>query len=152
MPVNVPCLRPRCDLSLKVRNQTGGIAIAAVGAISQMLKQLLQEEQITEGQLLVLAGRRHVASGALERGEDLLRGAFEIQIEIGREHGRPPAGDRGSDPSCVLIRQRGMWLGSAHRGYNSSNHSILAATPVASPSNSMKSTTDFRELGIRLRP
>src|SRR6266566_5163001 len=81
-----------------------------------MLEEPLQEKQITEGERLVLAGRRHVANHALESGKDIVRGAFEIQIEIGRECGPPALGNRGRDSSRALIGRRGLWLGSAHHG------------------------------------
>jgi hypothetical protein len=115
VPVKAPGLDPCGDLSLKFRDQAGGVGVAAVGAVAQMLKQPLQEKQIAEGKHLVLAGWRHVASGTFERDENLVRGTFEVEIEIGHAHRRLALGKRGSDPSRMLIRRRGFWLGSAHR-------------------------------------
>lgn len=82
-----------------------------------MFEQPLQEKQITERERLVLAGRRHVASHALEGGKDFVRRAFEIQIEIGSMSGPPTFGDSGRDPTRMLIGRGGLWLSSAHHGY-----------------------------------
>src|SRR5215472_7223351 len=40
------------DIGLKVRDQSGGVRIAPVGAVGQMLKQPLQKKQITDGKRL----------------------------------------------------------------------------------------------------
>ena len=115
-PVDVSRLDLRDDVGLKIRDQLGGVRIAPIGAVTQMLEQPLQEKQITDGKRLILAGRRHVASRAREGGKDLARGAFAVPIEVGAERGRSALGDRERDPSRMLIRRRGLWLGSAHRG------------------------------------
>src|SRR5712691_10192816 len=104
-----------------------------------MLEQPLQQKQITDGKRLILAGRRHVASRARESGKDFARGAFAVPIEIGVERGRPALGDRVRDPSRMLIRRRGLWLGSAHRA-PSSNHAMVAGRRVSVLSKSAKST------------
>jgi hypothetical protein len=88
-PINVPRLNPRGDLSLKVRDQTGSIRIATVGAIPQTLKQLLQDKQVTEGQLLVPPGGmwRAAPSNATTCGE-LSRYRSRSDVSTG---GRPLA-------------------------------------------------------------
>ena len=115
MRIDVPGLDLRDDIGLKIRDQPGRVRIAAIRAITQMLEQPLQEKQITEGERLILAGRRHVASRAREGGKDFARGAFAVPIEVGAERGRPTLGDRMRDPSRMFIRRRGLWLGSAHQ-------------------------------------
>src|ERR1700758_2985281 len=89
LPINMSRLYSRRDISLKIRDQTGRVRVPAVGAIAQVLEQLLEQKQITEGKRLILAPWRHVASDALKGNKDLARGTFEVQIEIRREHGRP---------------------------------------------------------------
>src|SRR6266702_3588675 len=91
-----------------------------------MLQQPLQQKQITNSKRLILAGRRHVASRARESGKDFAWGAFTIPIEGGVEWGRTTLGDRLRDPSRMLIRRRGFWLGSAH-GAASANQATVAA-------------------------
>jgi hypothetical protein len=86
-----------------------------------MLKQPLEQKQITDRKRLILAGRRHVASRARESGKDFAWGAFAVPIEGIIERGRSTLGDRLRNPSRMLIRRRGFWLGSAHRGA-SANH------------------------------
>src|SRR5712691_9237493 len=104
-----------------------------------MLEQPLQEKQIADGERLILAGRRHVPSRARESGKDFVRGAFAVPIEVGAERRRPTLGDRTRDPSGMLIRRRGLWLGSAHRAA-SANHPIVAGSRVSVASKSAKST------------
>src|SRR5450755_3062115 len=99
-----------------------------------MLKQPLQQKQITNGKRLVFAGRGHVASRARESGKDFARGAFAVPIEGGAERGRTAFRDRLRDPSRVLIRRRGLWLGSAH-GATSANQAMVAAIWVAACRN-----------------
>jgi hypothetical protein len=53
-----------------------------------------------------------VAHRAFEGSKNLMRGTFEVQIKIGRKRGRPALGDRGCDPSRMLIRRQGLRLGS----------------------------------------
>ena len=67
-------LNPRDDVGLKIRDQLGRIRIAAIGAITQMLEQPLQQKQITDAEHLVLAGRRHVPGRARESCKDFARG------------------------------------------------------------------------------
>jgi hypothetical protein len=95
-----------------------------------MLQQPLQQKQITNGKRLILAGRRHVASRARESGKDFAWGAFAVPIESGVERGRSPLGDRLRDPSRMLIRRRGLWLGSTHRAA-SVNPATVAGICVA---------------------
>ena len=78
VPIDLSRLHPRGNLSLKIRDQTGRIRVAAVASVAQMFEQPLQEKQITERERLVPAGRRHVASHAVEGGKDFVRRAFEI--------------------------------------------------------------------------
>ncbi|MEO6780409.1 MAG: hypothetical protein ABI196_05765 [Bradyrhizobium sp.] len=120
-PVDVAALDLRDDVGLKIRDQLVCVSVAAIGAITQMLEQPLEQKQITDREPLIVAGRRHVASRAGESREDFARGAFAVPLEGIIEWGRPPLGDRLGDPSRVLIRRRGFWLGSAHRGA-SANH------------------------------
>src|SRR6266540_4154235 len=108
-----------------------------------MLEQPLQEKQITDGKRLVLADRRHVTSRAGESGEDFARAAFAVPIEVGAERGRPALGDRTRDPPRMLIRRRGLWLGSAHRAA-SANHAMVPGTRVSVLSKSAKSTPQDR--------
>src|SRR6266404_8570195 len=122
-------LYSRGDISLKIRDQTDRIRVPAVGAVAHALEQLLQQKQITERKRLILAPWRHVASDALEGDKDLARGAFEVQIEIRRERRRPALGNRSRNASCMLIRRRGLWLGSAHHAA-SSNRAMLPPRPV----------------------
>ncbi|GIK82539.1 MAG: hypothetical protein BroJett024_36440 [Alphaproteobacteria bacterium] len=70
-----------------------------------MLEQSLQQKQITEGERLVFAGRRHVASRAGEGGEDLARGAVAIPVEVAADLGRAAFGDRARDSYRMLIRR-----------------------------------------------
>src|ERR1700676_3365577 len=104
-----------------------------------MLKQPLQQKQITDGKRLVLAGRRHVVSQARESGKDFAWGAFAVPIEGGVERGRTTLGDRLRDPSRMFIRWRGLWLVSAHRAV-SSNRATVAEICVAASAKSAKST------------
>ena len=119
--VDVSGLDLRDDLGLKIRDQLGCVRVAPIGAITQMLEQPLQQKQITDRKRLILAGRRHVASRAREGGKDFAWGAFAVPIEGIVERGRSTLGDRLRNPSRMLIRRRGFWLGSAHRGA-SANH------------------------------
>ena len=64
--INMSRLYLRGDISLKIRDQTGGVRVPAVGAVAQALEQLLQQKQITKGKRLIIASWRHVASDALE--------------------------------------------------------------------------------------
>src|SRR5919108_5533778 len=89
VPINMSRLDSRSDISLKIRDQAGRIRVPAVCAVAQALQQLLQQKQITEGKRFIVASRRHVASDALQGDKDLVRGAFEVQIEIRRERRRP---------------------------------------------------------------
>src|SRR5262245_35192555 len=116
-------LYSRGDIRLKIRDQTGGVRVPAVAAVAQVLEQLLQQKQVTERERLILAPWRHVACHALEGDKDLARGAFEVQIELRRKRRRPAVGDRSRNASRVLIRRRGLWLGSAHHAV-SSNHAM----------------------------
>jgi hypothetical protein len=80
----------RDDAGLKIRDQLACIGITPVGAITQMFEQVLQQKQIADGQRLVLAGGRHVPSGARESGKDFVRASFAVPIEVGTERrGRP---------------------------------------------------------------
>ena len=90
---------------LKIRDEPGGVRIASIGAVPQMLEHPLQEKQITDGERLILAGRRHVASRASESGEDLAWRVFAVPIEVLAERGRSALGDRARDPSRMLIRR-----------------------------------------------
>src|SRR6266404_998468 len=105
-----------------------------------MLQQPLQQKQITKSERLILAGRRHVASRARESGKDFAWGAFAVPIEGGVERGRTALGDRLRDPSRMVIRQRGLWLGSAHRDA-SANQETVTEVCVAALSKSAKSTS-----------
>src|SRR6266567_3230374 len=53
-----------------------------------------------------------------------------VQIEISRERRRPVLGDCSRNASRMLMRRRGLWLGSAHH-LVSSNHVMLPPGPVA---------------------
>src|SRR6266853_477848 len=108
-----------------------------------MLQQPLQQKQITNSKRLILAGRRHMASRARESGKDFAGGAFAVPIEGGVERGRTTLGDRLRDPSRMLIRRRGFWLGSAH-GAASANQATVAGVCVAALSKSAKSTHKSR--------
>src|SRR6267142_4841946 len=106
-----------------------------------MLQQPLQQKQITNGKRLILAGRRHVASRARESRKDFAWGALAVPIKGGVERGRSTLGDRLRDPSRMLIRRRGFWLGSAHRAWlcevlGSSNQATVAGIWVAAMSKS----------------
>ena len=48
-PINMSRLDSRSDISLKIRDQTGGVRVPAVGAVAEVLEQLLQQKQITKG-------------------------------------------------------------------------------------------------------
>src|SRR5258708_22100369 len=108
-----------------------------------MLQQRLRQKQITNSKRLMLGGRRHMASRASESGEDFAWGAFAVPIEGGVERGRTTLGDRLRDPSRMLIRRRGLWLGSAH-GAASANQVTVAGVCVAALSKSAKSTNKSR--------
>src|ERR1700682_86 len=95
-----------------------------------MLEQALQQKQITKSERLILAGRRHVASRARESGKDFAWGAFAVPIEGRVERRRTTLGDRLRDPSRILIRRRGLWLGSAHHAA-SANQATVARICVA---------------------
>ena len=142
VPIDMSRLDSRSDISLKIRDQTGGIRVPAVGAVAQALEQLLQQKQITKGKRLIVAAWRHVASGALKGDKDLARGAFQVQIELRRERRRPALGDCSRNASRIPIHRRGLWLGSAHHAA-SSNRAMLPPGPVPDSSKSVKSTTDF---------
>src|SRR5262252_4661858 len=137
-PIDMSCLDSRSDISLKIRDQTGGVGVPAVGAVAQALQQLLQQKQITKGKRLIVAAWRHVASDALEGDKDLARGAFEVLIELRRERRGPAFGDCSRNAPRVLIRRRGLWLGSAHHAA-SSNRAMLPSGPVSDSSKSVKS-------------
>src|SRR5262249_11491432 len=134
--INMSRLYLRGDISLKIRDQTGGVRVPAVGAVAQALEQLLQQKQITKGKRLIIASWRHVASDALESDKDLARGAFEVPIKFRRERRRPAFGDCSRNASRVLIRR--LWLGSAHHA--ASNRAMLPSGPVSDSSKSVKST------------
>src|SRR5215831_119702 len=142
LSINMSRLYSRGDISLKIRDQTGGVRVPAVGAVAQVLEQLLQQKQITKGKRLIVTAWRHVASDALEGDKDLARGAFEVLIELRRERRGPAFGDCSRNAPRVLIRRRGLWLGSAHHAA-SSNRAMLPSGPVSDSSKSVKSTTDF---------
>src|SRR5262252_7791753 len=148
--INMSRLYSRGDISLKIRDQTGGVRVPAVGAVAQVLEQLLQQKQITKGKRLIVTAWRHVASDALEGDKDLARGAFEVLIELRRERRRPAFGDCSRNASRVLVRRRGLWLGSAHHAA-SSNRAMLPSDPVSDSSKLVKSTTDFRDAAIPIR-
>ena len=107
-PVDVSGLDLRDDVGLKIHDQSGCVRVAAIGAITKMLEQPLQQKQITDGERLVIAGRRHVASQARESGKDFAWGAFAVPIEGLIERGRSTLGDRLRNPSRLLIRRRGF--------------------------------------------
>src|SRR5229473_4534968 len=104
-----------------------------------MLKQPLQQKQITKSERLILAGRRHVASRAGESGKDFAWRAIAISIEVGAERGRSTLGDRLRDPSRMFIGRRRLWLGPAH-GAASQNQATVAGIYGAAMSKSAKST------------
>ena len=147
LSIKMSRLYSRCDISLKIRNQTGSVRVPAVGAVAQALQQLLQQKQITEGKRFIVAPWRHVASNALKGDKDLARGAFEVQIEIRRERRRPALDDCSRNASRMSIHRRGLWLGSAHHAA-SSNRAMLPPGPVPDSSKSVKSTTDFGAWGL----
>src|SRR4029450_308716 len=149
-PCYLPRLYSRGDIGLKIRDPTGRVRVPAVGAVAQALKQLLQQKQITEGKRLIVAAWRHVASNALKGDKDVARGAFEVLIELRRERRRPALGDRSCNASRMLIRPRGLWLGSVHHAA-SSNRAMLPSDPVSDSSKSVKSTTDFRDAATPIR-
>src|ERR1700738_101759 len=93
-----------------------------------MLKQPLEQKQITDRKRLIVAGRRHVASRARESGEAFAWGALAVPIEGIVERGRSTPGDRLCNPSCMLIRRRGFWLGSAHRGAFRESFAMIAGS------------------------
>src|SRR5262249_21609177 len=128
LSIKMSRLYSRCDISLKIRNQTGSVRVPAVGAVARALQQLLQQKQITEGKRFIVAPWRHVASDALKGDKDLARGAFEVQIEIRRERRRPALGDCSRNASRMSIHRRGLWLGSAHHAA-SSNRAMLPPGP-----------------------
>ena len=128
--IDVSRFGARGDFGLKICNQLCGVRIAPIGAIPQVLEQLLQDKQITDCKRLILAGRRHVASSAREGGKNLSRGALAVSIEVGAERRRPALGNSDRDPSRILVRRRGLWLGSAHRA-SSANHPILTGSRVS---------------------
>src|SRR6266852_5673701 len=95
-----------------------------------MLQQPLQQKQIANSKGLILAGRRHLASRARESDKDFAWTAFAVPIEGGAERGRLTLGDRLRDPSRMLFRRRGLWLGSAHCAA-SANQATVAGICVA---------------------
>jgi hypothetical protein len=44
LSINMSRLYSRGDISLKIRDQTGGVRVPAVGAVAQVLEQLLQQK------------------------------------------------------------------------------------------------------------
>ena len=127
--VDVPGLDLRDDVGLKIRDQFGCVRVAAVGAVTQMLEQPLQQKQITDGKWLILAGRRHVASRARKGSKDFAWRAFAVPIEGIIERGRSTLGDRLRNPSRMLIRRREFWLGSAHRSAEASLKGAATQNP-----------------------
>src|SRR5260221_12984852 len=85
LSINMSRLYSRGDISLKIRDQTGGVRVPAVGAAAQVLEQLLQQKQITKGKRLIVAAWRHVASDALEADKNLVRSAFAVLTELRSE-------------------------------------------------------------------
>jgi hypothetical protein len=83
--VDLPRLDVCNDTSLKIRDQLGGVGIAAIRLVTHMLKQSLQYKQIAQGKRFVVAGRWHVVSRAYEGGKDFVRGAFTVLVEVGLE-------------------------------------------------------------------
>ena len=137
--VDMSRLDLRDDVGLKIRNQLACVGVAPVGAITQMFEQALQQKQIADRKRLVLAGRRHVPSCARESGKYFVRAGFAVPIEVGAERRRAALGDRTRDPSRILVRRRGLRLGSAHFAA-SANHSIVAGSCMSVVSKSVKST------------
>src|SRR5262249_53532250 len=148
--INMSRLYLRGDISLKIRDQTGGVRVPAVGAVAQALEQLLQQKQITKGKRLIIASWRHVASDALE-SDKISRGELSrYRSSSGVSAGGRPLALAAAMPSRVLIRR--LWLGSAHHA--ASNRAMLPSGPVSDSSKSVKSTADFGawELACRTRP
>src|SRR6266516_6981739 len=149
VPINMSRLYLRGDISLKIRDQTGRVRVPAVAAVAQVLEQLLQQKQITERKRLILAPWRHVAREALEGDKDLPRGSFKVPIEIRRERRRPALGDCSRNASRMLMRRRGLWLGSAHHAV-SSNHAMLPPGPVVRLIKISEIHRRLRRLGTHL--
>ncbi len=103
--IDLSRLNPRDDIGLKIRDQLGRVRIAAIGAITQMLEQPLQQKQITDAEHLVLAGRRHVPGRARESRKDFARGAFAVPIEVVAERRRPALGYGARNQSCIVVRR-----------------------------------------------
>jgi hypothetical protein len=80
-----------------------------------MLEQPLQKKQVPDGKRLIVAARGHMASCARECGKNFVRRAFAVPVQVLSNRGRPAFADRNRDPSRMLIRRRGLWLGWAHR-------------------------------------
>jgi len=96
------------DIGLKVRDQSGGVRIAPVGAVGQMLKQPLQKKQITDGKRLIVAARRHVASRACKCGEHFARRGFTTLIQVVTKWAAGLA-DRNRDLPPIRVGWQGFW-------------------------------------------
>jgi hypothetical protein len=83
--VDEPCLDLPDDIGLKIRDQFGGVRIAPIGAITQVLKQLLQEKQISYRKRLIVAGRGHVPGSACESRKYFAWRAFAVSLEFSAE-------------------------------------------------------------------
>jgi hypothetical protein len=125
--VDLPCLDLPDDIGLKIRDQLGGIRIAPISAVTQALKQLLQEKQISDGKRLIVAGRRHVPGSACESGKYFAWSAFAVSLEFSAEWWRLALRDGARDPSRMGIRRRGFGLGSAHRAASIVPRACIAA-------------------------
>src|SRR4030088_246742 len=114
-----------------------------------MFEQPLQQKEITNGERLILASRRHMTSKTVESCKNLARGTIAVSIKSGAERGRSPLGDRLRDPSRMLIGRHELWLGSIHR-VASSNRATIAGIciPVLpkSAKPTAKSARDWRML------
>src|SRR6266480_2863822 len=96
---DLPCLDLPDDIGLKIRDQLGGVRIATIRAVPQMLKQPLQEKQISDGKRLIVAARRHVQNSACKSGKYFAWRALAVLIELGTKRGWPALRDRPRDPS-----------------------------------------------------
>ncbi len=83
--VDEPCLGLPDDIRLKLRDQLGGVRIALISAVAQVLKQLLQEKQISDGKRLIVAGRGHVPGSACESRKYFAWRAYAVSLEFSAE-------------------------------------------------------------------
>src|SRR5262249_38665614 len=96
------------DIGLKVRDQSGGVRIAPVGAVGQMLKQPLQKKLITDGKRLHRCCAEACGKPRLKCGEHFARRGFATLIQVVAKWAAGLA-DRNRDSPPIRVGWHGFW-------------------------------------------